>query len=152
MVRVLTAGACALALVIAGSARAAPATNPVEAELVRLEKQSWVAWQGHDSKFFQSFLSDDHVEVGIGGASGKKGVVDGVAAATCTVADYKLDHFRFQQFDSKTAVLTYWADQTTTCGAFKVPSPVWATSMYQKRGGRWVNVLYVHTPIPGKKG
>jgi len=29
-----------------------------------------------------------------------------------------------------------------------VPSPVWATSMYAKRDGRWVNVLYQHTVVP----
>jgi hypothetical protein len=111
-----------------------------------MEKDSWVAWQGHDGKFFQDFLSDDHIEVGVGGPSGKKGVVDGVASGVCIVAAYKLDHFAFHQLGPDTAVLTYWADQTTRCGASVVPSPVWATSVYQRRGGRWVNVVYVHTP------
>jgi len=27
-----------------------------------------------------------------------------------------------------------------------VPSPVWATSVYAKRNGRWMNVVYEHTP------
>ena len=28
-----------------------------------------------------------------------------------------------------------------------VPSPVWATSLYARRDGRWVNVMYQHTPL-----
>ena len=39
------------------------------------------------------------------------------------------------------------AEQNTTCGEARVPSPVWATSLYAKRAGRWVNVLYQHTPV-----
>ncbi|PYQ63352.1 MAG: hypothetical protein DMF53_10370, partial [Acidobacteria bacterium] len=47
-------------------AQSAPADKDQEAlkqALIKLEKQSWVAWQGHDGKFFQEFLSDDHVEL-----------------------------------------------------------------------------------------
>jgi hypothetical protein len=29
--------------------------------LINLEKQSWEAWKRRDGKFFQDFLSDDHV-------------------------------------------------------------------------------------------
>src|SRR4029077_14309991 len=36
-------------------------------QLIKLEKQSWVAWKNRDGKFFQEFLSDDHVEVSSGG-------------------------------------------------------------------------------------
>ena len=35
-------------------------------ELVKMEKQSWEAWKNRDGKFFQEFLSEDHVEVGFG--------------------------------------------------------------------------------------
>ena len=30
--------------------------------------------------------------------------------------------------------------------AGKAPSPVWVTSVYIKRGGRWRNAVYVHSP------
>src|SRR5262245_43089246 len=45
--------------------------SDLKATLVNLEKQSWVAWQKRDNKFFQDFLADDHVEVGIGGPANK---------------------------------------------------------------------------------
>jgi hypothetical protein len=113
--------------------------------LVNLEKQSWEAWKNHDGKFFQGFLSDDHVEVGFGGPTNKATVVSGVAGAGCTVKSYTVDNFEFTALDTNTALLTYHAAQDTTCGGTAVPSPVWVTSLYMKRGGRWLNVLYQQT-------
>ena len=133
---------------LAAPALAAPSPEPLEAKLIAMEQASWVAWQGHDGKFFDRFLSDDHVEVGIGGPGDKKGVVAGVAGGGCTVASYAVDHFSFTRFSPDSALLTYRATQDTKCGGAPVPSPVWASSFFVKRNGRWQNVLYVHTPIP----
>ena len=133
----------AAAVALAGSAYAKAAS--LEDELIALEKQSWVAWQGHDSAFFDRFLSDDHVEMTPGGPSAKAPVVKSVAAG-CTVKSYAVDHFKLTRFSADTALLTYRAAQDTVCGAFKVPSPVWATSLFVRRGGRWQNALYVHSP------
>jgi hypothetical protein len=131
---------------VAGPARAAE--DPLQARLIAMEKASWAAWQKMDLAFWDRFLSDDHVELnGFVGATGKKSVIDGIAGKTCHVASYKVDNFTFRRFDPHTALLIYRAEQDTTCGKYKVPSPVWATSLYQLRGGRWVNVLYGHSPV-----
>jgi hypothetical protein len=144
--RFATLALAAWLLAFAAQADAAP--DPLEARLVALEKASWVAWQKMDAAFWDRFLSSDHVELnGFVGAIGKKGVIDGIASKACHVASYKVSDFTFRRFDPRTAVLIYRAEQDTTCGAIKVPSPVWATSLYQLRGGRWVNVLYGHSPV-----
>jgi hypothetical protein len=114
--------------------------------LVKLEKQSWVAWQGHDGKFFQEFLSDDHVELGSGGPASKAAVVSMVGGTACTVKSYSVDHFELTMLSSDTALLTYHAAQDTTCGGKPVPSPVWVSSLYVRRGDRWLNALYQHSP------
>jgi hypothetical protein len=44
-------------------------------------------------------------------------------------------------------LVTYRAEQDTVCGTARVPSPVWATSLYVKRAGKWLNVLYQHAPV-----
>lgn len=111
-------------------------------ELIKLEKASWVAWQNHDGKFFQSFLADDHVEVGFTGIAGKAGVVQSVASPICSVKSYSVDKFRVVSFNENTAVLTYHAAQDTTCGGTLVPSPAWVSSLYIKRGDRWYNAVY----------
>ena len=129
--------------------RQANAAGNVEQTLIAMERQSWVAWQRQDVEFWRGFLSEDHVEVhNMIGATGREQVISGIARRLCTVSDYALDHFTFRRFGADTALLVYRAAQTTECGGHRVPSPVWATSLYQRRHGRWVNVLYVHTPIP----
>jgi hypothetical protein len=61
--------------------------------LVNLEKQSWEAWKNRDAKFFQNFLSDDHVEVGFGGPTNKAVVVNVVGSPACVVKSYSVDRF-----------------------------------------------------------
>ena len=63
------------------------------------------------------------------GPVGKAPVVAGVKAG-CTVNSYVIDNFKVAQFGTDTALLTYRAQQDTTCGAVHVPSPVWATSLF----------------------
>ncbi|MEO8430798.1 MAG: nuclear transport factor 2 family protein [Acidobacteriota bacterium] len=128
----------------------AAASTSLEETLTRLEKQSWEAWKGRDGKFFQDFLSDDHVEVGFGGPTDKATVVSGVASPVCVVRGYSIDRFHLTALDANTALLTYHAAQDTTCGGQPVPSPVWASSLYVRRAGRWWNALYQQTPTAQK--
>ncbi|HMF58046.1 MAG TPA: nuclear transport factor 2 family protein [Pyrinomonadaceae bacterium] len=139
-----------IALVIFGFAtlvllQRAHAQNALKETLVNLENQSWEAWKKRDGNFFQNFLSDDHVEVGFGGATNKAAVVAFVGSPVCVINSYKLDHFELTVFDANTALLTYHAEQDTKCGGQSVPSPVWVSSLYVKRGGRWLNALYQQT-------
>jgi hypothetical protein len=137
-----------LALLASAAARAAPQPDPLEQELIAMERQSWVAWQRHDVAFWEHFLSDDHVEIQLGGGwTGKRQVIAGIAGGSCTVASWEVDQFTFRRLGRNTAMLIYRAAQDTHCGNFTVPSPSLATSLYQRRHGRWENVLYVHTPM-----
>jgi len=114
--------------------------------IISLEKQSWEAWKKRDGKFFQRFLSADHVEVGARGIATKQAVVAFVGSPSCVVSDYALDHFAVTRIAADVVALTYWAEQKTTCGKAPVPSPVWVTSVYVRREGRWLNVVYQQTP------
>jgi hypothetical protein len=133
-----------LAMPIPGRA-AGEQTAMLKEELVKLEKQSWEAWKNHDGKFFESFLSDDHVEVSFGGVSSKTSVVAGVASGICEVKNYALDQFELRMLGENAALLTYHEAQDTSCQSTAVPSPCWVSSLYVKRGDRWLNVLYQQT-------
>jgi hypothetical protein len=111
-------------------------------ELITLEKRSWDAWKARDGSFYQKFLSDDHVEVGSGGTSKKSEIVSFVGSPVCTIKSYAVDQFSLTMIDPKTALLTYHAEQDSTCNGRPVPSPAWVSSLYVKRIGRWQNVLY----------
>jgi len=149
MRKLIAATVLGFALSSALLAQSAPADKDQGAlkdALVKLEKQSWVAWQGHDGKFFQEFLSDDHVELTNGGPASKAAVVSMVGGTACTVKSYSVDHFELTMLSSDTALLTYHAAQDTTCGGKPVPSPVWVSSLFVKHGDRWLNALYQHSP------
>jgi len=118
--------------------------------LMGLEKQSWEAWKKRDGKFFEGFLAEDHVEVGMSGTATKAQIVGFVGSPICLVKSYKVDKFELTVFDANTALLTYYAEQDTTCNGAPVPSPVWTSSLYVKRGGRWLNALYQQTPTRSK--
>ena len=133
-----------------GAREPAPASNePLAATLGALEKQSWVAWKARDAHFFESFLTANHVEIGPGGLANKAAVVASVGSPVCTVAGYSLGDFKFTQIGADTAVLNYRAEQQTMCAGVAVPSPVWATSVYVKRDGKWRNAIYQQTPASG---
>ena len=120
--------------------------STLQETLEGLERQSWQAWKNRDGKFFSEFLSDDHVEVGDTGIANKEAVVATVSSPVCVVNSYAVDRFKLTVFDANTALLTYHAAQDTTCAGKPVPTPVWASSLYIRRGGRWLNALYQHTP------
>ena len=120
------------------------AANSVE-QLIQLEKQSWEAWKNQDDAFFRSFLSDDHVEMGFGGPADKATVVNAIASHVCHVSSYSVDAFRTTVLSADTVLVNYHAAQDTTCGSAKVPSPVWVSSLYQRRGKHWLNVMYQQT-------
>jgi len=122
--------------------------SSLETQLTAMEKHSWEAWQKRDGKFYENFLSDDHVEVGGSGLSTKKEVAQFVGSPACVVKSYSLRDFKLTQFNAETALLTYHAEQDTTCHGHTVPSPVWVSSLYVKRRGKWQNALYQQTNRP----
>ena len=132
--------------IAAGSPSAVTLSSGDQTAIRDLETRSWVAWKNHDATFFGQFLSDDHVEVHASGIVGKAAVVEGVRSPVCVVQDSSIGPLSLVPVSADTVLVTYRAEQNTTCGNARVPSPVWATSLYAKRDGRWVNVLYQHTP------
>ncbi|MEO7039405.1 MAG: nuclear transport factor 2 family protein [Gemmatimonadaceae bacterium] len=146
LLALLTACAAQAAITSESDPRPAPPpSDSLNATLTTLERQSWVAWQNHDGGFFRAFLSDDHVEVGTTGIATKAQVVAYVSSGACIVNSYTVGHFRATRIDDNTALLTYRAEQQTTCGNAAVPSPTWVSSLFVHRDGRWLNVLYQHT-------
>jgi hypothetical protein len=134
-----------LAATALSSSKGVDQSAAVKDDLIKLEKQSWEAWKNGDSKFFDNFLSDDHVEVGFTGVSSKTMVVKGVASGVCHVKSYALDHFELRMLAADTALLTYHETQDTECAGQAVPSPCWISSLYMRRDGRWLNIFYQQT-------
>ena len=122
-----------------------PSRDSLLDALTVLEKRSWEAWKNRDSAFYRDFLTDDHVEVGFSGTSDKSDVVATVGTPRCVVKSYSVDGFAARRLDEGVALLTYHADQDATCSGHQVPHPVWVSSTYVRRGGRWLNIVYQQT-------
>jgi hypothetical protein len=143
-----------LALAAAVSSTAAPASAPStdEAQIIALEKQSWAAWQKKDIPFWQRHLSGDHIEIdGPDGPQDRNYVLKGIAALPCEVANYNLDNFTFRQLGPDAAMVVYHSAQEFTCGDKHIPNVGWVTSVYQRRHGRWENLLFEHLVVPPPK-
>ena len=89
----------------------------VEQTLIKLEKESWRAWQDKDLAFWNRHLSADHIEMDEpDGPTGKNEVLSAIASRNCTVTKYNLENFTFRQFDRGTAILVYRETQEFACG------------------------------------
>jgi uncharacterized protein (TIGR02246 family) len=156
MKRLLFAAAMLIAAPTFAVAQTTPATpsqpaagqgaGDVKQALIDLEKGAWEAWKKKDGKYFESFLSDDTVQVSPAGVTRKAQIVKGIVASTCDVKGYEMDGFDVVMLNPDTALLTFSATQDATCGGAAEPSPVWASTVFVRRGGKWLAAFHQETP------
>lgn len=120
--------------------------NSVEAQLTALDKQGWEAWKNRDGGFFQSFLSEDSIGVGATGVDNKAQIIKDISGSSCEVKSYSLDNFKVVMLDKNTAILTYKGTQDATCNGKALPATVWASSIFVRRGGKWLAAFHQETP------
>ena len=132
-----------------GFAQAAKGKNSdAEQKVASSEKQLWEAWKNKNFEPFKQTLTDDAVMVDMTGiVQGKDKTLDGLTKTPCEVKSYSLGDIAVSWIDKETALLTYKADSDATCGGQKVPSPVYASSVWVKKGGKWLNAFHQETPV-----
>ena len=59
------------------------------------------------------------------------------ASKACQVRSFDFNNVHVQRVTKDTAILTYLVKQDAVCGGQAVPSPLFNTSVYAKRNGRW---------------
>ena len=121
---------------------AATITKAVNQRIVELEKEGWEAIKKKDWNGLGALMTADFVMVDENGiVSGRPEVLKVLADLTLT--DYLMEDTKGVMLDKDAALLTY---KVTQKGSFKgqaIPSkPYYASSVYVKRGGKWLNVLF----------
>lgn len=116
----------------------------VEAQIIALEKQAWQEWKNKNISFVQNYMADDAFYVYGDGVVDKKQIVD--AIPTCDLKSFALDNFKFRSLDKNSALVNYTATQDATCYGKKQGTNIRVTSVYVKRGGKWLSLLYMETP------
>ena len=122
----------------------------IEKTLESKEKVGWQAWKDHDAKQAVMWLTNDPISIADGGVfKGKEQVVKSVTDARCVVNSFSLSDFSYMWLDKDTVVMTYTGTQDATCEGKKQAGKVFATSIWQKKGSKWVSPFHQETEAGG---
>lgn len=131
----------------AGSGQAMAASkgkSSVEESIIAMEKQAWAAVKGRDTKAFSDLFAADGMMADSGGFSTRDAFYKSLPDLTIT--DYTLSDFKVMMIDKDAAIITYKADVK---GSYKgqafPPNPAYVSSIWTKRGGKWVAVYHQET-------
>jgi hypothetical protein len=116
----------------------------IETQIIALEKQAWEAWKNKNRDFVQNYLSEEAFFVYGDGVSDKSQIVKGFGA--CEIKSYSLDDFKFLMLDKNSALISYTAVQDAACAGKIQPPKVRSSTVYVKRGGKWLCAFYTETP------
>lgn len=128
---------------VAGTEHAADST--LETQIIALDKLGWEAWKNNDPAWFIDNTTESFQSISSSGISTKADVVRDTPTA-CQVTAYSLTDFNFTMLDEDAVLLTYTATQDAVCGGEKVPSPLRVAVNYVKRGGKWLEAMYMQAP------
>lgn len=140
----------ALAVLVPVAPLCAQNNQAAENALKTKEQAGWQAWKDKDPKPFAEMVPDDVVNVADGMVErGKQQMLKDLSAGTCTVNSFSLSDFSFLWVDKDAVVLTYTATQDATCAGKKQPGKVIASSLWVKKGGKWLSPFHQETPAEG---
>jgi uncharacterized protein (TIGR02246 family) len=120
--------------------------DSLEAQIVALEKSAFEAWKKKDRKFFEEHMSEDGQYLDLNGVGGKAQYLKAIIDNDCTVSSYSLDNTKVTMLSKEVALLTYRYAHDVVCGGNPEASPLWASTMYVKRDGKWL--IAFHQEIP----
>jgi hypothetical protein len=118
----------------------------LENQIISLDKSGWEAWKNNDPGWFQVNTTEDFLSINSDGVSNKEQVVRSTLA-DCKVTSVSLADFKFVLLDKNVVLLTYVANQDGTCGGKRLSPKVRVSVNYVRRQGKWLEALYMETPI-----
>jgi ketosteroid isomerase-like protein len=133
----------------ASAKTASPAGDAAtEAAIKKMERELWDSWKNHDNKAFANYLADDAfvLDDPSAGFQDKKTMLAKMNGPQCDVKSYSFSDDRLTWVDKDAATYTYTATVDATCGGQKIPEKVYCSSVWAKRGTKWVGLLHQETP------
>lgn len=124
--------------------------DSVEVQIVALEKRAFEAWKNKDRKFFEDHMAEDGQYLDLNGVGGKAQYIKAIIENNCTVTTYSLDNTKVTMLNKEVALLTYRYAHDVVCGGNREASPLWASTLYVKRSGKWM--IAFHQEIPAAQG
>jgi hypothetical protein len=128
-----------------GSAKSA---DNLEAMLIAREKEVWELIKKKDAPGFAAYLAEDQLYVNSQGVHSKAESVKGITAEG--PSDLTLDDWKVVMVDKDVAIVTYRATpKAEACGP--EPAVERDTTVWVKRGGKWLAVFHQETMITSAK-
>jgi hypothetical protein len=118
----------------------------LEKHIIALDKLAWEAWKNKNAEWFKTHTTEEFLSINSEGVSNKAEVIK-ATPTECDVKSFSLDNFKFVMLNETAVVLTYTIIQDATCGGKKVAPRARASVNYVKRNGKWLEALYMETPI-----
>lgn len=119
--------------------------SKLKGQIIALETAGWEAWKNKDSSWTRDNVTAEFLLINSDGVSNKAQVIK-ATATDCEVKAYSLDNFNFVTLDKDSVLMTYTAKQDGVCNGKTIPANVRASVVYVKRGGKWLESLYMETP------
>ena len=142
--------AIGFALLLSGVQLYSQTNANVEKALEAKEQAGWQGWKDHTSKPVEAMTPEEVINIADGTvARGKQQVLHEIASSGCDVNSLSLSHFSYMWLDKDTALMTYTAKQDATCSGKKQAKKVIATSLWQKKNGKWVSPFHQETDAEG---
>ncbi|MFL6210257.1 MAG: DUF4440 domain-containing protein [Pyrinomonadaceae bacterium] len=135
------------------TATSAPASTATvsEAAITDQEKQIWEAVKSKNGETFGNMLTDDFVFISYDGFYDKAGTIKGIKEFNGT--DVTFSDWKVVPIDADAAVVTYHISMTApmTPNAKPAPMSLRASSVWVKRGGKWLGIFHQDTMVEEKK-
>ena len=119
--------------------------SKTKADIIALEQAGWEAWKNKNPAWFQANTTSEVVAISSSGVSNRAQMIKDLSA--CEVKSFALDNFTFVILEQDAATMTYTAKQDGICSGQKIPERVRSTVNYVRRGGKWLEAMYMETPI-----
>jgi hypothetical protein len=132
-----------------GGAAAAPF-----AAVIASERAAWENVKLKDGAKFDATLglaAGPMVNVDVNGISKMAAGDLAKMLQTCALKSYTLSDVATSGVGADVAVVTYTSTFDMTCDGKRMPSPVAALSVWQKKGGSWIAVAHSETALAGAK-
>jgi len=123
-----------------------PTIAELEKYIISLDKLGWEAWKNNDPGWFQANTTEEFLSINSDGVSNKEQVVKSTLA-DCNVKSVSLADFQFVLLNKNAVLLTYVANQDGVCGEKRLSPKVRVSVNYVRRNGKWLEALYMETPI-----
>jgi len=148
--RRLVLTAMVLAVALSGVELFAQASSATEKSLEAKEQAGWQAWKEHNAEPIKDTVPENSIDIADGTVTkGTQQILHGIASHDCTVNSFSLSSFSYMWLDKDTVLMTYTATQDATCSGKKQAGKVIASSLWQKKAGKWVSPFHQETEVPG---